>query len=238
MSVSHTFGTTVAAISAARGHRTPESSSTQAGTIIATAIGTARWWNSGIWPAYAAVTVIGVTIATTATTAQRRSQRKVSEAAKVATAEAWSPATTGSSARSKPNALSNAMSGGPACVACGPGTRLRVLRPVPQSLEQFAERCSLGHERVGTGRQGIGSEFLSQAVCDDANVRPAGLDLGRRRDTVEARHANVNDDDVGLQPLNGGERLLAIGRLANQFECGLHAEHSAQGAPRAGAIVR
>jgi hypothetical protein len=75
-------------------------------------------------------------------------------------------------------------------------------------------------------------------MSDDTNVRPAGLDLGRRRDTVEARHADIDDDEVGLQPLDRREGLLAIGRLANQFECGLHAEHSAQGAPRACAIVR
>src|SRR3954454_6532571 len=107
MSVSHTFGSTVARTSTNRGTPTPSSSRAQARLMIATATGTATWCSSGMSALNAAITVIGATTATTPTTAQRRNQRKVSDSASPAGGTGDSSENARRLTPSNPRAFSN-----------------------------------------------------------------------------------------------------------------------------------
>src|SRR5947208_2776706 len=78
MSVRTRLGTMIAATSARRGQRTPETSTIQAATKIGAAINAARWWEAGMLSAKAVKIEFTARIGAATATA-RRTQTKVSE---------------------------------------------------------------------------------------------------------------------------------------------------------------
>ena len=64
--------------------------------------------------------------------------------------------------------------------------------------------------------------------------------LGQRADrrrAADAGHAQVHEDDVGLQRCDERERLGSIGGLADDVELGVAGEHAAQAVADDGMVV-
>src|SRR5581483_2373828 len=59
---------------------------------------------------------------------------------------------------------------------------------------------------------------------DDVRLRSALADATRRLDAVAARHAEVHQDDLGAQPFDERDRLLAVGGAADDLEVGQQPE--------------
>lgn len=70
------------------------------------------------------------------------------------------------------------------------------------------------------------------------HARPAALDLGARRDAVAARHADIQDHQIGREALDAFDGLLTVRGLANHLETGVRRQQRAYRAPRALPIVR
>ena len=64
-----------------------------------------------------------------------------------------------------------------------------------------------------------------------------GFDVPGRSNSVQARHPDIEDHDVGPQALHRSDGLLSIGCLANQLDPRLHGEHSPQCPTRTRPII-
>ncbi|HYW88773.1 MAG TPA: hypothetical protein VFB50_13450 [Chloroflexota bacterium] len=106
-----------------------------------------------------------------------------------------------------------------------------------QGLEKQVGRRALWDERIGTGHQRALGQLVCKAVRDDLDLRPSRLDPGRRCDAVQTRHADIQDDNIGAQPLDFRYSLLAIDCLADQLDSWLCGQKSAQRSARARSIV-
>ena len=71
---------------------------------------------------------------------------------------------------------------------------------------------------------------------DDLAVRRLLSDAGQRGEPVHPGHGQVEEHEIGLQPLCGGDRLLAVGRVADDLEALLR-EQGGEGIPGQGMVV-
>ncbi len=62
-------------------------------------------------------------------------------------------------------------------------------------------------------------------------------DPSRRLDPVEVRHADVHQDDVGLERLDGFDRGESVGGFADDFEVGLGVEDDPEAGPHEFLVV-
>src|SRR3712207_477692 len=139
------------------------SSTTHAATITATATGTIWWWLTGMSSVNALSTVASAR-APTAAHIHGCSHRAVSEAARP---DALVPADAGRA--TTPPLYSQPSGRGSA------SERVRSLGGTKRGQQLVAGR-TLGHERVGSGRQRGGAQLHGEAVGDDPDAGPAGFD--------------------------------------------------------------
>ena len=64
-----------------------------------------------------------------------------------------------------------------------------------------------------------------------------GLQRAHDPEAVQFGHLDVEEDEVGRQPLDGGHRLGAVRRLADHFDVGLCREEAEDPLPRYRLIV-
>ena len=94
-------------------------------------------------------------------------------------------------------------------------------------FDQILRRRGLEEERGGTGGECVEDVFVQLEGGEDHHARQA-CDLARGRDAVEARHADVHQDDVGALFADEVDRLLAVRRLARDLHVGLRLHDHAE----------
>ena len=72
---------------------------------------------------------------------------------------------------------------------------------------------------------------------ENPDVGELGADARRRLDAVHVRHRDVHQDDIGPQRMRVGDRLEAVGRIADHRELRPLMEHLSQRAPHRRVIV-
>src|SRR5215210_4813455 len=90
-----------------------------------------------------------------------------------------------------------------------------------------------------TGLEGGGHlRLLHEArQGDDLRLGKLGLDRRRRLDSVEDRHEEVHQDDIGAQLARGGDGQLAVLSLADDLDVAEKLEEAAKAATHDGVVV-
>jgi hydrogenase expression/formation protein HypE len=109
-----------------------------------------------------------------------------------------------------------------------------------QPLEQGIDDLALDEDAVGAG-VGRGPVQLEVAVAregDQAQSRVLAPEVRDRRDAVHAGHVEVDDDRVGLEPLDEVDRLLTVVRDTHHGQLGLFLDQQLQRCRVALVVVR
>ena len=118
-----------------------------------------------------------------------------------------------------------------------PGRRTACSPGFGQGAEEHLERVALVHDRVGAALERRG--FVADGLGEDDDRRPGSVahDLRQRGQPVDARHREVEDDDVRVQLFGEADGLVAGPGLADDLErVGLRQRRPEQRPHRRGVI--